>query len=128
MVIHAGAESGDNIEEVGKRLKITREKVVPFRALQSRFVVTVKMDHLPNVGIVPSTKWYSRHKVLLVNEPEGPGVKLVIVITTEAVQTDAGLAESINPIHLTLGLVRPHGKGGTGEHCQRSTKTMAGQP
>src|SRR5205807_10204922 len=118
----------DDIEEVREGLKIARQEVVPFGALQFWLVVAVEVNHLPDVGIIPSAERYPGNQIFLVNETKSAGMKLVIVVTAELVKADARLAKCVDTVDLSSHIVLPHGEDGASERGQRGAKAMTGQP
>src|SRR5437899_7287376 len=52
----------------------------------------------------------------------------MVVITAEAIQTDAWLAKGVDSVYLTFRLVCPHRKCCTGKHGQCTTKAVTCNP
>ena len=61
VVINAGSEASDDIEEIRKRPEIARKEIVPFGTLHLGFAIAVEVDHLPHVRVVPTAKRHAWH-------------------------------------------------------------------
>src|SRR5260370_11861788 len=99
MVAYIGSEMPRDVEEFLETFNAPREKVSPLKALQNWSASTVEVDHVPHVGIIPTSKRHTRYQIFSINKAKCPRPQKLIVVIAEVKQSDARLTESINAAH-----------------------------
>ena len=99
MVTDIRTEMRRDIEEFFETFDASRKEVSPFEALQNWSPRTVEVNHVPHVGIIPTSKRYTRYQVFFVDKPKCLRPQELIVVIAEVKQSDARLTESINAAH-----------------------------
>ena len=99
VIADVGPEMRRDAEELFEAFDAPREKIPPLEALQNWSATAVEVDHVPHVGIIPTSKRNTRYQIFSVNKAKCPGPQELIVVIAEVKQSDARLTESINAAH-----------------------------
>ena len=68
VVADIGPEMRRDAEEFVETFNAPGEKVSPLMALRNGSAATVKVDHIPNVGIIPASKGHARYQSSLLTK------------------------------------------------------------
>ena len=99
VVADISTEMRRDVEELFETFDASGEEVSPLKAFQNWTPRTVEVNHVPNVGIIPTSKRYTWYQVFFVDKPKCLRPQELIVVIAEVKQSDARLTESINAAH-----------------------------
>src|SRR5262249_13323379 len=99
VIADIGLEMRRDVEELFEAFDAAREKVSPLQALQNWIPRTVEVNHVPQVGVIPTSKRHTRYQIFSVNKAKCPRPQELIVVIAEVKQSNARLTESINAAH-----------------------------
>ncbi|SRR6266404_4735513 len=108
MVTDVQAEVPGHAEEVFETLECASKKIAPLYTLALRHSLGRKVDHLPNIRVVPAAKRDAGNEVLVVYEAEGLELEQVVVVSTEGIESNSRLAEGVYAVHRANAPFRPH--------------------
>src|ERR1044071_6933424 len=124
MIAHVALGVPGDVEEFFEALERAAQKATPLSALEFRSAVVVEVDHLAEIGVIPTTKWHPRDQVLIVNEAKGLSAQKGIVSAAEFVEADTGLPKGIDAVDGSDRGIRPHRESRAGQDGERAPETV----